>query len=1190
MPGPSLEQLESRLARRAGGGGRLLGTPDEQRGALERGIGFLLSGEEFLGATLEPAVKRLTGKDIDVSDLPGPLRLLADLTLSPLGLLLTAAAPVTGGASLGIRGAGIAAKTARFGARLLPEAGVAAAATGVGKLVDELVPDDAPGAVQLVAPILGAFGGGVGAAVGIRGLLRTAPRAAVTTAARRSGRKWIVAPSTIDDAVLEIREGLPKGPVGRALARLGKPIDPSKTFIADSDITDLARRRLLAGNEDAADVMTINAFTKRISAAFDIDANNVVRNVPRAVGTTVGDVLSNPSAIKQFDLNPEQASVFTRVHEYIDELRSALADDGLELFPKFDADGSLYFPRQAVAKDGKLFAARSDPASKRFYDNEGLAQAKGTDYANPDIAMRELTKVVLDLRVEKQFDEAIKNLVIDGGAAARATKAGEIDFQQWKRSQRKVTRAHTALTKARKKDLPRGVIAARKAYVAAQAVEETKNAAWLASKDRTWKQLPGHLWGRGSEDITVSQWKGGFLPAEDVANLVKWESEALQGLPEAITKVQQVGDLMRFTAATADFAMPFVQGLPLLATSPVAWGKMAARHFAAFFDPNIQRRYIERNFDDIIDMVQESRVPIGNVELFESLKQGGFAERILSVPGVKQTVKPVFTRFQRSYDTGLLIARTELFKAMRPRWQGTAAELGASVRNMSGGLETRSLGVGPGQRGLESMALFSPRLLRSTLALVTDAARPWTPRGAEAAHTLLRLSAAAAGLMAVTNVAVGVMAGDTEEEIEKRLEDVLNPTKGRQFLGVQVGDQWYGLGGQIRSVAQLVARAATAPSELTKDDALDNPLIRFAQGKLSPVASVFLGSFELITEEKHNIMPFDTIDSFPDVLGLAATGMMPFFLQTAKEEGWDITNPAPFIEAFGPRSSPPTPTDVLNREAQVRFGMNYTDLTGVEQEEIAKEFPEAIEARKAFGGKAEREHRENIDVNDTRAFNTLEAAVKAQQEGRSTREELRKTINDTLHDRFVANKASREALGIEFGAADTPKRMVLDAYFQTFEDAALTAGGTQIDWDRWEELQAELDDRITSGEFGDAAQARRQVENRRRFELPDELKWFDANKKLIEDTGYWEVKDELFELLRPTLNRLGLILRSARELELQMAKAAETTPNREFTILRSLWNRLNSITSDRHKLMRRRNRALDVALRENGHIERPLRG
>lgn len=1186
MPG----ELARRRAERVAGGGRVLGTPDEQRGALGRGIGFLLSGEEFLGATLEPAVKRLTGKDIDISDLPGPLRLLADLTLSPLGLLLTAAAPITGGASLGIRGAGIAAKTARFGARLIPEAGVAAAATGVGRLVDELVPDDAPGAVQLVAPILGAFGGGIGAGLGIRGLLRTAPRAAVTASARRSGRKFIVDQTSIDDAVLEIRGGLPKGPAGRALARLGKPIDPSKTFVADSDITDLARRRLLAGNEDAADVMTINAFVKKISDVFDIDANNVVRNVPRAVGATVGDVLSNPNAIKQLDLNAEQASVFTRVHEYIAELRSTLADDGLELFPKFDADGSLYFPRQALAKDGKLFAARSDPASKRFYDNEGLAQSKGTDYANPDIAMRELTKVVLDLKVEKQFDEAIKNLVVSGAAAAFAKKEGRIAFGQWSRAQGVTQKAKRAAKTARERGFPLDTITKQKAFVAAQAVEETKRAEWLKTQNRIWKTLPGHLWGRGSEDITVSQWKGGFLPAEDVANLAKWENEALQGLPEAITKVQQVGDLMRFTAATADFAMPFVQGLPLLANNPVAWGKMAARHYAAFFDPNIQRRYIERNFDDIIDMVQESRVPIGNVELFESLKQGGLAERILSVPGMKQTAKPLFTRFQRSYDTGLLIARTELFKAMRPRWQGTVGELGASVRNMSGGLETRSLGVGPGQRGLESMALFSPRLLRSTLALVTDAARPWTPRGAEAAHTLLRMSAAAAGLMAVTNVAVGVMAGDTEEEIEKRLEGVLNPTNGRQFLGVQVGDQWYGLGGQVRSIAQLIARAATTPSELTRDDALDNPLIRFAQGKLSPVASVVLGSFELITEEKHNIMPFDTIDSFPDVLGLAATGMMPFFLQTAKEEGWDLTNPSPFVELFGPRSSPPTPTDVLNREAQVRFGLDYTDLTGIEQEEIAKEFPKAIEARKAFGGKAEREHRENVDINDARAFSTLEAAAQAQQGGQATRKELRETINDTLHDRFVANKSSREALGIEFGAADTPKRAVLDAYFQTFEDAALTAGGTQINWDRWEELQAELDTRITAGEFGNPASARRQVEDRRRFVLPDELKWFDANKKLIEDTGYWEVKDEVFALIEPALKRLGLILRSARELELQMAKAAETAPNREFTILRSLWNRLNSVASKRRQLMRRRNPALDRALRENGHIEVPLRG
>ena len=1203
MPSPLVERVLAGL----GGEGLPGVAPEEQNGRLTGGnrllsaLDLLTSGESLAGAIGLPSFPKLPG------GIDKPIRFALDQVVSPLGLALTAAAPITGGASLGLKGA--LGGVARFGTRLLPEAGVAAAATVGGKAVGALIPEDAPAPLQLGGTLLGGLLGAVTAAGAVRGLVRApldaAVRSKLSEQAAEKGLLHIFGTANHSELATEI------GSDHRVLAKLSQVfgIDPSKA------IEDSAERSLLAlaRHQDINSGITSIALAKASPTgfrSFTVDAKGFVTNLPRGGKIPLGDVMSTKNAVERFALRGAQEQDWKAAHEVIDDLRKLLDDAGVSR-PIVNEVGRLYFPRSARSKGGVRFQRSSDPTEARMWDDLTAAASNEQAeiiYDNLPETLSAYTKAALDEIATKQFDDAIMDFAVDpfratiiaGKVEGRPT-AGQVSWGKLKKAKKVEQRQRARIDKARDRGAPTNELAdMQRALKVLITDTATKQVDWNTTLAKTYNTLPGSALGRGAPDeIPVKLWKNThYLPSRSADKLNEWiGARGVSGpqAPKLIEGVKQVGDLMRFAAATADFAMPFVQGLPLLARNPVAWGKMSARHIVAFFNPRVQGRYIQKNFDSINDMVVKGRVPPGDVEFFKSLERGGLAERL----GVKRV--PGVTRFQTSYDTGLLITRHELWSSIKPRWNGTDEQLGKFVRNATGGLESRALGLGPAQRGVESMALFAPKLLRATLALVTDAARPWTPQGGEAAHTILRMLAAGAGIMAVANIGFGLAQGDTNEEIEQRLEDTMNPTKGRQFLGVQVGDNWYGIGGQVRSITQMIVRAVDDPKGLTSADLLDNPFARFAQGRMSPAASVAGGVFERLTNENVNVLPFETIDDWPDVGRLIGLSSLPFMLQGMVEGGVFNDGPswlpigidstklsAPTLELFGSRTSVNSPSDVLDAEARDRFGLPFRDLTGEEQESIEVDFPEQVERREEFGDKAEKEHRANRETHNDEANATMLGMFDALQQGRLTREQFADGVQDTLHDRFLRNKTSQEVLGIEFGDSDSDKRRVLDAYFTTFDEAGFVPGSTQVDWDRWEELQADLDKRIEDSEFGNPARARQQLEERRRFDPPEELNWFFDNKELIDESGYWEVKDTIFELVRPTIARLGIAAESARELELLMAQAAEAGERREFATLRQLINRINSVTSTRRQQLRARSPELDRALRENGVIDIPL--
>ena len=727
----------------------------------------------------------------------------------------------------------------------------------------------------------------------------------------------------------------------------------------------------------------------------------------------------------------------------------------------------------------------------------------------------------------------------------------------------------------------------------AQDAERIARQAWSKYKQRTTVgEAPLSVWVKDAEGtVGVSKFRRGYLVDEtgEVESLRRWTQNQVRGgapLP-VFNELQMTADAARFFSASLDASGPFINLLPMLFLNPGAWGKAIAGNWRALtFDPDYQLRYLAKNYDDITEMVAHG-VASADIEQFISAARGGLGHRILNPTSrvgnaVAKIPREAFGRAQVGYETGLLIARAEAWKAFKqdPSFMTAAGapdlrRIADIVRETTGAWDSAYFGVAPTQRALESIIFFSPRMFRSILALGADAMRPWTPEGAAAAHTILRLMSAGTGLFLTANAALGVLQGKTEAQIAKDMEESANPINGRQFMSLKVGDQWYGIGGQIRAMAQMLARATSDDdTEAGKDN---NPLWDFFSGRLGPAARGGLQLGEYLTGD--DWAPFEKIETFPDWMTAQAEGFLPFYAQNALQEDGlpGLLKPSLAIDIAGLSSRQRTSTDILDSAAFQRYGIQWKELTGLEQEAVRADYPELEEKANELLSNEDLAYRTNIQDINTRTTETLVAVNNA----RMSQQDKRERIEETLRDRWLANKTTAEnfdrASGI--GAADTPKRQVLDAYYNTFKEAGIgPEGTTQTDWDRWEELQVELDSLIQSGAFGDPARARAYIDDRRKFELPPELKWYTDAKQVLEDKQYWEQKDVAFKEVANIIHSQFPDVNSARELEV-VAEEAELAGNRALAARAARFVQLvDSRTQNKRKLLKFRSKELRDAL------------
>ena len=529
----------------------------------------------------------------------------------------------------------------------------------------------------------------------------------------------------------------------------------------------------------------------------------------------------------------------------------------------------------------------------------------------------------------------------------------------------------------------------------------------------------------GTGDIPVEVWRNRMYRAEDVGALRKAVGNISGDASSFSKNFGRVTEAQRYLMANADFGAPFIQGLPLLFRNPIQWKKATLTSFAAFADPAVQGKYVRQNLGGFQEMAKYG-VPTGDVEFFSAMEQGrgipigkiisflpteadskffgmtlndaalGTARKMEKTrAGAKEAQKQTLGRFQASYGMFLARARLEMWQAMKPTWTqsgregNSLAELGAYIRNMTGALDSKALGVGANQREIESTWMaFSPRLLRSTVALVSDAFQfipaegmravgkgsGATVRQKEAARSLGQLLLGVHTLYITSAIGLGVAKGHSKERIANDLMVGMNPVSGGKYLSVEVDGQNYGVGGQVRALTQLLGGLVSAATpggdpvqNLIAIDSRDNPFLRFLANRGAVGQEWAKTVIEGTTGA--DALAFDNVEGPVDISAHLFENSLPFAIQGAMERD---TVPGIIAGAIGFRSNPASPADIEKSlikdayyaesdEELAAFGMEKNmfpwqdsfpgqwkrDMPSDLREKFTEENPEIEEARQA---------------------------------------------------------------------------------------------------------------------------------------------------------------------------------------------------------------------------------------------------
>ena len=456
--------------------------------------------------------------------------------------------------------------------------------------------------------------------------------------------------------------------------------------------------------------------------------------------------------------------------------------------------------------------------------------------------------------------------------------------------------------------------------------QEKYSAAIASAKAAT--VAPGELFGRAEDTINIDIWRNRFFVKKDYDALndaLGIKGQRAKANPLART-FERSGNVIRFMSAVGDDAAWVIHGLPILARRPDVWARAKVWSTQAFFDPTVQGRFMRENLEEFQWMARHG-VSIGDPEFFKALQPGQglpvglllkWLERVPKGTMGRQALTGLtqqsFGRFQASYNVSLGVSRALMVRALRPGWKSTDAELAAYIRNLTGALDSRALGVGPSQRGVESLWLgFSPMLLRSTVALTVDAMRALRPGATVRQRESLRTMASLVSGIYGIYVAAGIAMEKPWHEIKRGL----NPLEGKRYLSHLINGDHVGVPGQVRALIQFMAKstAAAAPggppiSDLWSSDPYANPLIAYVLSRGAVGVKMAGTVIEGLTSIE--AMPYDNIDGVVDVAKHLGKSSLMFAIQGVMDGEKAMTTGFAFE---GLRTSPATPSEKL-AEAQ----------------------------------------------------------------------------------------------------------------------------------------------------------------------------------------------------------------------------------------------------------------------------------
>ena len=768
------------------------------------------------------------------------------------------------------------------------------------------------------------------------------------------------------------------------------------------------------------------------------------------------DVFEQPGKYK---LTEQQLKVITAYRDTIVEAADLLDKHGIKRLNPFlsaspgvtGLDVAMYIPRKAIAKiEGEekwVWDKSTDFFDERYYESAADGFAAGIRYSNdPSLVLDEYLSYIYKQVVDNQFTDYVSKYGIkpldlikkyapkefDTLKAAKDTykKAqenyykflkkskdiqkdkgiGEVDPEDLKLFKKN---AKTIMDNA-KKDLDK----AKGRYEAAEnKIMNTKD----LSVDTNFFQHLNKLDGQ----VSISKWRGKYFADIDLDHLKNYFTSETGDFAKGLTRkgpkgpikvVSRVFDVRKMLVGGLDFGTQFIQGLPVLAKDPKVWAKSLVGEFKNAADPTFFPKLISAKYDTVMEMAKYG-LSAGDADFFSITQKTDFStgtqSKVLQLIQkhkslekisnnfVNPIFKNTFGRAQAAYTGFLGTSRILMWEALSPTWRGSKDELAAYIRNLTGSLDARALGVGPNQRGLESMTLaFSPRLLRSTAALAWDSTRGVLnlskDMGTYAADTVLNnfrknpksfvqtlTAKQEASMETVGKFVFGASAlwytlGLALGKDERELEEAQNPANGKRYLGYEVNGDYIGIGGQIRALIQLAARTAAGPMHSLKtigNDIIDNadnpseidpkmwadetfkwmeqdwgnwndnPLMDFWLSRGSAGMDVFGSTIEGLSFGKINAMRYENIDNPIDAIKHLGEANLPFAVQ-GQLEGEHATSTS--VGFIGGRSSVGTVFDdlrLIRQKVIDELGINKSyDLLDIDQRIVIDNDPRVMAA------------------------------------------------------------------------------------------------------------------------------------------------------------------------------------------------------------------------------------------------------
>ena len=424
----------------------------------------------------------------------------------------------------------------------------------------------------------------------------------------------------------------------------------------------------------------------------------------------------------------------------------------------------------------------------------------------------------------------------------------------------------------------------------------------------------------GVERIKQPWASGRFFP-RDVSDFLNKEFARDQS--KLIRNVSTVNDTIRTLKAGFDLGAINIQLLPTMVAYPKAWAKASKNMVSALLDPQTYHNYMARpDNQEIIRKMVHHGMNLEGIEYGAGIQRGAPLERVLP----KAVTKRIEAIFTAPINTG----KVEIAKALAPSFEkaGQLNELAMYLNNLTGTRSGLASGLGAEQRAIESTFLFfSPRMTRSALALVGDAAQGGL-KGNEARKALASLAAANILIMGGLRLA-------TEGKIE---EDFFDPTSG-QFMSFKMFDRKVGFGGTHRSLvttlAQSMKAAQTDPSRfMDPTDRRNNPLTRWWAGRSSPVTGLL---WDVVERRDFLGEPLDS----PQAWGAwAAEKPVPMWLQDyVPGPNREMPHAGGLVpEVLGMRVIPESPAEKRNESrdqvALQMFNKKYEDLNTTERYDV----------------------------------------------------------------------------------------------------------------------------------------------------------------------------------------------------------------------------------------------------------------